>query len=98
MTYTLQVVNTGGFDDLFTFQVEGNLWPVVVTPNPLGPLAPLEARWVDVVVQIPENAAGGSLDQAHITVRSYHDPTKSKEFWISTHSAYYTLFMPVVHK
>ncbi len=98
VTYTLQVANPGGFVDSYSIQVSGNQWPALVNPRTTGTLDPLASTWVEIVVSIPPGAPGGSVDQALVTVRSVHDPSKKADIWISTRAAYFYLYLPLIKR
>jgi uncharacterized membrane protein len=71
--YTLTITNTGSISDIYTLQVDGNIWTTWL-PSEVGPLAPGFAMPLTVTVEIPADAAGGESDKARVTATSQLSP------------------------
>lgn len=96
VSYQLTASNLGRQTDTFQVQVSGNLWPVELPPAPLGPLAPGEDLLFTVYVTIPEDASGGAIDQAQLSLISMGDPTRSANALLKTIALSPEAFLPLV--
>jgi hypothetical protein len=102
VTYTLQVTNTGNTTDTFDMTVSGYTWPTTA-PVTVGPLWAGAGANVDVIVDIPTDAAGGATDTATIIATSQNDDTQSVTATLTTIAAAleplsYNLFLPLIMK
>lgn len=96
VSYELTASNLGSQTDTFQVQVSGNLWPVELPADPIGPLAPSESLLFSVSVAIPADASGGSVDQAEIRLISQGDPDRSAAALLRTIALAPGAYLPLV--
>jgi len=96
VTYTLQVTNTGNASDTFNVTVSGYTWPTTA-PVTVGPLWAGASANLDVIVDIPTDAAINATDTANIIVASQGDDTQSVTATLTTtaNTAYGVIVEPV---
>lgn len=82
VAYTLTITNTGNATDEFTFTAEGNDWDVTL-PDPLL-LDAGEDVEVEVMVEIPAEAADGAMDMVTVTATSGGDSEQSASSELTT--------------
>ncbi len=97
VAYALQVTNTGNITDTFNVAVSGNSW-TTTAPGTVGPLAAGADVDMDVMVTIPESAAGGETDVATVTVTSQGDDTQWATSTLTTTANLYRVFLPIIMK
>jgi uncharacterized membrane protein len=96
VTYTLQLVNDGAFEDSFQLTLDGNAWPVTVSGDLLvGPLLPGEAANRTLQVAIPLTITAGQSDLLTITATSQGDSQRQSEVTATTTGYYYALQLSV---
>jgi uncharacterized membrane protein len=83
VTYTLRITNTGNCADMFAVAVSGDSW-TTSAPSSVGPLAAGASEDVQIVVQVPISAGGGSSDIVFITVTSQGDGSVSDSSTLTT--------------
>lgn len=98
VAYELIATNQGSLEDTFQLQVSGNLWPVELPADPIGPLAPGESQQFTVSVTIPVNASPGEVDQAEIRLISQGDAGKSAAAMLRTTALAPATFLPIVSR
>ena len=100
ITYTLRMTNTGTAADTFTMTVAGNFWPTTTLVNGTAtivvPLAHNHGADLDVVVTIPVTATGH--DVAVLTLRSKNDPSVMTTATLTTTTAEFSLYLPLILK
>jgi uncharacterized membrane protein len=85
VTYQVTVMNTSnGPTDSFDLAVSGNVWTTTFSAAEVGPLAPGESATIDVVVEIPADAAPGETDAAVVTATSQGDAAVSDAATLTT--------------
>lgn len=98
ITYTLRMTNTGTAADTYTMTVAGNFWPTTTFVNETAtivlPLAHNHGRDIGVVVTIPVTATGH--DVAILTLRSKNDPAVMTTATLTTTTAEFKLYLPLV--
>lgn len=96
VTYTLQLVNYGIFEDSFALTPEGNTWPVTIPGGLLvGPLAPGEVFSQTVRVEIPYTISDGQSDLLTITATSQGDTRRKSQVAAITTGYRYALQLGV---
>ena len=83
LMYALTVTNQANVLDTFDIAASGAGW-FVQAPAVVGPLAPGESAAVDVLVQIPPDAAGGEQHQSQVLVTSHSAPAYSAASLLNT--------------
>jgi uncharacterized membrane protein len=99
VVYTLTVTNTGNYTDTFSLSASG-VWPVTLSVDNTGPLAPGGSLVVELSVAIPPAAELGSSDTATVTARSEFDPGVSAQAQVVTtaESPRWWVYLPIVLK
>ncbi|MCC7359651.1 MAG: S8 family serine peptidase [Anaerolineales bacterium] len=99
LTYTLRVTNTGEITDTFdiTVGVTGAAFTTTV-PSTVGPLGVGGGADLNVVVQVPGNAADGASSVATVTATSQGDGAVSDSSVLTTLVALVKLYMPFIFK
>jgi len=73
LTYTVTVTNTGNVLDNYTLTVSDNAsWSPSISPTMLT-VPPLENRTATLIVPVPSDAIGGTIDKVTVTVTSQTD-------------------------
>jgi uncharacterized membrane protein len=83
VTYTLQINNTGGYNDTYSVTVDAQ-WNTEITPTIVGPLDPGQSADITVAVEIPSGLPGGTYDEAILTAKSWGDPDQSGQALLRT--------------
>lgn len=96
VTYTLQVTNTGGTPDTFDVTVSDYTWPTTA-PFTVGPLWAGVSANLDVIVDIPADAASNATDTANVIVASQGDDTQAVTATLTTtaNPAYGVIVEPI---
>jgi hypothetical protein len=85
ISYTVHVTNTSnGPSDSFDVTLGSADFPSTVSTATVGPLDPGEMAAVEVQVEIPPEAAGGTSDELVLTATSQGDPSKSGTVTLTT--------------
>jgi uncharacterized repeat protein (TIGR01451 family) len=97
ITYSVAVTNTGSSSDTFTVTV-GIAGAAFTTtaPSTVGPLAPDASTTIDVVVNIPADAADGATSAATVTFTSHGDGSTSASSTLNTTATWLKIYFPVI--
>ncbi|MGC9396147.1 MAG: PKD domain-containing protein, partial [Anaerolineae bacterium] len=83
VAYTVRVTNTGDYSDTFVLVTSGNVWTTTVVTE-AGPLAAGHAVEIDVLVEIPPDAAIGAIDTVTLTATSQADAATADSLMLTT--------------
>ena len=92
VTYTLQITNTGIFNDAFDLSLSGNVWETTPSKFTTDWLDPGESDTLTVKVVIPPEALNNQSDVANLTFTSRGDPRRTRVVTLTTKAYYCVLF------
>jgi hypothetical protein len=95
VTYTLQITNTGTAPDTFDIDVDGATW-TTQAPITVGPVGPGESVDLEVLVDIPGDAATGASDSAAVIVTSQGDHIQSVRVVLTTTAVWPKVYLPLI--
>jgi hypothetical protein len=84
VTYTLAITNTGAQSDTYEVVVNENVWPILSTGTPAGPIDIDDSSTITITVSIPASVESGDYDTALVTVSSVGDQAQYYESQIIT--------------
>jgi uncharacterized membrane protein len=96
VSYTLHLVNAGDYTDMYTLSISGNGWTTNLDTT-IVELGAGESIDIVVTVTIPALTPDGEYDMVTILATSLMDPTKTAQATLTTTSAWFYLFAPIIN-
>jgi uncharacterized membrane protein len=97
VTYTFSISNTGDYPDSYMLTAVG-IWPVSLSKNYTGSLAPGGSDFVDLTVWAPADAADQSVEVTTLTAISDLDANVSAQTGATTTVVWDRLYLPVLQR